>query len=42
MTDALPECPEKPELPVENIDISLDNAKYVSGFGTLTSGMISL
>lgn len=42
MEQDLPECPEKPELPVENIDISLEGAKYVSGFGTLTAGMISL
>jgi hypothetical protein len=43
MVEELPEeCPEKPELPGENIDISLDGAKYVSGFGTLTAGEIEL
>jgi len=43
MVEALPpSCPVKPDLPTENIDISLDGAKYVSGFGTLTAGEIAL
>jgi len=42
MVDELPACPVKPKLPEEKINISLDGAKFVSGFGTLTSGDISL
>lgn len=42
MVDELPDCPLKPEIPNVNIDISLEGAKYVSGFGTLTAGHISI
>lgn len=42
MVKAIPSCPVKPKVPEVNINISLDGAKYVSGFGTLTAGEISL
>jgi len=42
MVDALPTCPRKPVAPVVDINISLDGAKFISGFGTLTSGEMSI
>jgi len=42
LVDALPTCPSKPVAPEVDINISLDGAKFVSGFGTLTAGEISV
>lgn len=42
MVDALPTCPGKPVAPPVDINISLEGAKFISGFGTLTAGEISV
>lgn len=42
MVDELPTCPSKPVSPEVDINISLEGAKFVSGFGTLTAGEISV
>lgn len=42
MVDTLPTCPPQPVAPEVDINISLDGAKFVSGFGTLTAGEISI
>jgi hypothetical protein len=42
MVAALPEVPPLPEPPAQQLDISMDEALVVNGFGSLTSGYIKL
>lgn len=42
MYQELPEVPPLPDPPVQQLDISMDDALVVSGFGSLTAGQIKL